>query len=1122
MRTKTDSSTKYFLNANGHFVIEGYNAAKPFSNFFPGVAGLWGTPMWVFYVNRGQCIASFGIESKDKAIMEFQPANKAYRLTSLQGFRTFIKVTSGKKTIYWEPFQDGLAGTEFKKEVQLAISAHDLTLTERNIDLGLVVSVNYFTLPQEPYAALVRTLTIKNFSKKKYKIELVDGLPIINPFGLKDWLNKNMTRTVEAWIKVRNLKARAPYYQLNVEVSDKPEVTHIKEGNFYFAFDPQKGKDKLLSPIVESTCLFGTSNDFVSPQNFILDNFKIPSIQQTSNRMPSAFGHTVFLLTPNKEKQIVSLSGYAHSEEQLNKIVKEVTADQFIAQKAKENETIINEIKQFALTKSSSPAFDLYAGHTFLDNILRGGLPVSLKTTEGNVAFNVYSRKHGDLERDYNYFVVAPTFFSQGNGNYRDVNQNRRNDVWFNSDVKDSHVIGFLNLLQADGYNPLVVKGTTFSVVDPHKMDILLKNYVPVQDHERLKKFLNHSFMPGALLQFIDQHEIQLKKDTKEFLGRVLEICHKQESADHGEGFWSDHWTYNLDLIESYLALYPEQLKNLLLEKKVFNFYHNAHYTLPRQSRYLLTKRGVRQYESLKDGAKEIKVAPDHKLRTQHGEGGVYKTNLICKMLCLIANKAASFDPSGIGLEMEADKPNWYDALNGLPGLLGSSISETLELKRICLFLNDALDNLAIADNQKILIFDELAVFINGLVDGLLSPKDSKSYWFTSNDVKEQYRQKIRKGVDGLEQEISIREVKQFLQLVITKTTTALELAKNQKGFLATYFYHDVTKYENLEKSSHHIKPLEFKKHVLPLFLEGYVHALKVARDKKKLKSLYQEVRASQLYDKKLKMYKVNEDLSGASEEIGRTKIFPRGWLENESIWLHMEYKFMLELLRGEMFDEFYDNFQNVLIPFLKPEQYGRNILENSSFIVSSAHEDQSLHGQGFVARLSGSTAEFLHIWLLMSAGKNPFFLNNQNELTLRLTPALPGGLFTKQKSDVNYFHSVGKEEPFLTAKNSFPTQQRRYDERSEEFSCPTAGCKSVTLPANIYAFIFLGSILVVYHNPKRKNTYGASKAVIKEIHLTYPNQRSSTIIPSSTIPYPYADDVRDKKVERIDIYFRA
>jgi hypothetical protein len=94
-------SKQYYLDQKGSFVIEDYQHAKIFSNFFPGVSGLWGIPMWAFYVNRGQAISSFGIESKDKAILEFQPANRAYRLTSIQGFRTFLKVhTASQVKLY--------------------------------------------------------------------------------------------------------------------------------------------------------------------------------------------------------------------------------------------------------------------------------------------------------------------------------------------------------------------------------------------------------------------------------------------------------------------------------------------------------------------------------------------------------------------------------------------------------------------------------------------------------------------------------------------------------------------------------------------------------------------------------------------------------------------------------------------------------------------------------------------------------------------------------------------------------------------------------------------------------------------------------------------------------------
>ena len=80
-----------FSLKDGAFVIENYNQARPFSSFLPGIAGLFGKPMWVFYTNRGQCISSFGVRNKNSAMLEFYPANKAYTATPLLGFRTFLR-----------------------------------------------------------------------------------------------------------------------------------------------------------------------------------------------------------------------------------------------------------------------------------------------------------------------------------------------------------------------------------------------------------------------------------------------------------------------------------------------------------------------------------------------------------------------------------------------------------------------------------------------------------------------------------------------------------------------------------------------------------------------------------------------------------------------------------------------------------------------------------------------------------------------------------------------------------------------------------------------------------------------------------------------------------------------
>ena len=159
----------------------------------------------------------------------------------------------------------------------------------------------------------------------------------------------------------------------------------------------------------------------------------------------------------------------------------------------------------------------------------------------------------------------------------------------------------------------------------------------------------------------------------------------------------------------------------------------------------------------------------------------------------------------------------------------------------------------------------------------------------------------------------------------------------------------------------------------------------------------YNNVKNSDLYDDKLSMYKVNESLEPASYELGRCKAFTPGWLENESIWLHMEYKYLLELLKSGLYKEFTEDFHKAAIPFLDPDVYGRSIYENSSFIASSKNPNPDYHGRGFVARLSGSTIEFIQMWKLMMFGKCPFRMKD-GELVLEFAPLLPEYLIGDDK----------------------------------------------------------------------------------------------------------------------------
>jgi hypothetical protein len=492
----------------------------------------------------------------------------------------------------------------------------------------------------------------------------------------------------------------------------------------------------------------------------------------------------------------------------------------------------------------------------------------------------------------------------------------------------------------------------------------------------------------------------------------------------------------------------------------------------------------VALHEEKQELIQERAVEP-HKVRTDYGKGEIYRTNLLEKFICLILNKMASLDPSGVGIEMEANKPGWYDALNGLPALFGSSASETMELKRLLLFIKKSLEKLDLGENFSIELAQEIADFYAG-INGLLgSDKDSFGYWNESCNLKEEYRKQTALGVGGKKKIIPSADFAEFLNRALRKIDKAIEKSYNAKDkTYNTYFINEVAEFERIDNGREgiFIKPIKFRQKPLPLFLEGFVHALKITDSTKEKQDIHAAVRKSSLYDKPLGMYKVNASLEGQPEEIGRARVFTPGWLENESIWMHMQYKYLLELLEGGLYDEFYGDFFKIMIPFQNPQKYGRSILENSSFIVSSVFPDKKLHGNGFVARLSGSTAEFVHIWLVMNVGTNPFFLNKQGKLCVKFEPVLHKNLFTKNKVKI------------------------------------ICGDKEIVIDKDCYAFNFLGNTLVVYHNPRRLNTFGNSAAKITSMELQ--DDRVKKIkINGDTFSDEHSYDIRGGKISRIDIH---
>lgn len=1086
------SNCSYYINDKEEFVIEDYNRKKTFSSFLPAVAGLYGKPMWAYYVNRGQCMATFGVNNKDYSIMEFQPANKAYRQTALQGFRTFFKVKkAGGEEVFYEPFRNLQGDKEQKIRQRMIITSSDLKIEDINETLGIKTQVTFCTLPEESIPGMIRRTKIENIGSEDISVEMLDGLAVIIPYYLIDHDMKNESNLRQAWMSA-DMDEGLPFYRIKALPYDTAETVLLEGGNFYLNYSFDSEGMKLLKTITDPSVIFGDVTDFTYPAAFLSPDFMIPEEQVSVGYTPCGFGYKRTDLKAGESDTTDTLIGSAPCFEQYKEFIRDKISSTYIESKLAENRELIERTKRHSFTSSSSKEFDLYMGQTFMDNYLRGGYPI--RVGNGKHIFYVYSRKHGDLEREYNFFQVDSTNYSQGNSNFRDVNQNRRNDVYFFPFTEDSGIKTFFNLIQLDGYNPLVLNGSRFEVEDMAKCREITEGYFDGEAAEGIVKMLEKAFTPGSLLMGIEQMHAIVKKGTIDgFLNDLLEVCIKEDYATFQEGYWTDHWTYNIDLLEQFIQLYPDKVHKIMFGKEDYTYYDNDAVVVPRNRRYVLTDAGVRQYGSVVNVPEKAAMIDargfcPNQVRTKKGMGEIYHCTLASKIFLLLINKMAALDPAGIGLEMEGGKPGWCDALNGLPGIIGSSINESTEVRRMACIMKDILGS----TGAEIRIPIEAEEFYDVIVNLLENDVSEFEYWEESNKAKETYRESVIFGIDGAEVSIKPEDAIKYMDLIIMKIDKGLEKAFNKEtGVYDTYFINEAVNYKVLKDAdgkallSETGLPLvnitEFMTRPIPPFLEGQVHVMRAKPSVSK--ELHEAVKHSGIYDEKLDMFKINANVMEETKEIGRQNVFPRGWLENEAVFLHMEYKYFLELLRSGLYDEFSHYLKTSFVPFLDASVYGRSILENSSFIASSAHPDKRIHGTGYVSRLTGASAEMLHMWRIMTAGQAPFILNEEKELCLRLEPKIPGWLFTEEEKSVFVYTDDG-ERSFIQPKNSF-------------------------------AFNLLGSILTIYHNENRVDTY-SSGVKIASISL-YSGEELVKTIAGGIVPEPYAGKVREGAFDRIE-----
>ena len=422
------------------FLSEDFDARSTFASFLPGVAGYYGKPVWVFYVNRGQGVATFGTESKEYPMLEFNPANKAYQLTPYVGFRSFVRGTrhgtTSQLSFQVEPFAparsrnllDASDDPDKPKRI-MYVGTNELEIQEIDGVHGLTTNVQYFILPEEDFSALVRRTTFSNTGNDDVELEILDGLAKMEPSGGQlDWGLKNMGRTLEGWMGVYHADdtLSMPFYKMSTEPTDAAKVKIELSGHYCLSFIESKNETATLLPIVFDTDkVFGKSTSLQYPAGLqgssvadILDN-----PQYGDAKTSSAFAAVrKIVVKPGTNITVASVYGKADHIEQVPQIADLVTQPGWVEAKFERARSLIDELTVGVETTTTNPLFDAAVKQMYLDNSLRGGMPTILGNVDSDATydedptvkvFHAFSRIHGDLERDYNAFMIDPSYYSQ-------------------------------------------------------------------------------------------------------------------------------------------------------------------------------------------------------------------------------------------------------------------------------------------------------------------------------------------------------------------------------------------------------------------------------------------------------------------------------------------------------------------------------------------------------------------------------------------------------------------------------------------------------------------------------------------------------------------------------------
>ncbi|MFL2612181.1 MAG: hypothetical protein ACJ0O5_01950 [Flavobacteriaceae bacterium] len=771
---KDVSGKEVIINSENYYKIENVDAMRP---FFMSIVSPYNH--WLFISSNGSL--SGGRKDSNNALFPYYTDDKITELQEITGNKTIFKIFNKNEISIWEPFSLRNYGLyDIERNLYKNLKGNKVIFEETNKSIGLTYKYQWSTCDEFGF---VKKSSINNHSGDITKIELVDGIQNILPWGVDEALQNSNSNLVDAYKRNElDESSKIGIYSLSAIIVDKAEPSEALKANISWSngFD----ECKILISSLQ------------------LDNFRkdIELFQENDVKAEKGayFINSQISLNENETKEwyIVSDVNKSSSEvlelkkiisEEKNTIAKinqciEKASDDLLklvgaSDGLQTSQRRLRNIRHFSNTLFNIMRGGIFDNHydieklDFSNYIKRSNKKVFSKKKDliNNLPdiFDIkkirflcendddknfirlcyeylplkFSRRHGDPSRPWNKFSINTrneidnSKILDYQGNWRDIFQNWEALAYSYPEFIEGMIFKFLNSTTFDGYNPYRVTKYGF-------------------DWETLEADNPWSYI----------------------------------------GYWGDHQIiYLLKFLEFIENYYPGKIKKYLDHD--FFVYANVPYKIKSHDEILKDPKNTIDF----DFENEEKIL---RRRERFGIDGallrdenyfIIKVNFIEKILATSLAKISNFIPEA-GIWMNTQRPEWNDANNALVGN-GVSMVTLYYLRRFLGYFKDIIEKYSLSEydlsSELKDYFDQIySSLINNenLLAGNINDHERKLIMDQLGVAASSYRNTIYKnGFSGDKSLISKKEILEFINITIRFLNHSIKSNKRSDGLYHAY-----------------------------------------------------------------------------------------------------------------------------------------------------------------------------------------------------------------------------------------------------------------------------------------------------------------------------------------------